>query len=86
MEERRRHPSATNPKGYLDLLPASQLLKRLPTAILGIGLLGDIAHGCNVDYGEPLWHRPRQSTSQPRDTPRPVARDSDEERRKKVKS
>jgi hypothetical protein len=44
VEERRRHPSATDPKGYLDLLPASQLLKRLPTAILGIGLLGDIAY------------------------------------------
>jgi PAS domain-containing protein len=44
MEERRRHPSPTSPKGYLDHLPASQLLKRLPTAILGIGLLGDIAY------------------------------------------
>jgi PAS domain-containing protein len=44
MEERRRHPSPTSPKGYLDHLPASQLLNRLPTAILGIGLLGDIAY------------------------------------------
>jgi PAS domain-containing protein len=44
MEERRRHPSPTSPKGYLDHLPASQLLKRLPTAILGIGLFGDIAY------------------------------------------
>jgi PAS domain-containing protein len=44
VEERRGHRSATGPKGYLDLLPASQLLERLPTSILGIGLLGDIAY------------------------------------------
>jgi PAS domain-containing protein len=45
--ERRKRPSATNAQGYLQQLPALALLNRLPTAILGVGLLGDI------DYANP---------------------------------
>jgi transcriptional regulator of aromatic amino acid metabolism len=47
MVDRRKRPSATNAQGYLQQLPALQLLNRLPTAILGVGLLG------NIDYANP---------------------------------
>jgi PAS domain-containing protein len=44
MEERRRHRLPEETEGYLRQLPALVLVDRLPTAILGVGLLGDIAY------------------------------------------
>lgn len=44
MGERRRLPSPTDPEEYLHQLPAFELLSRLPTAVLGVGLLGEIAY------------------------------------------
>lgn len=44
MEERRIQPSPTDPEGYLQQLPALELLSRLPAAILGVRLSGDIAY------------------------------------------
>jgi hypothetical protein len=44
MGERRRQQSLTDAQGYLRQLPALALLDRLPTAMLGVGHLGDIAY------------------------------------------
>jgi hypothetical protein len=44
VDERRRQQSPTDTEGYLRQLPALLLLDRLPTAMLGVGLLGDIAY------------------------------------------
>jgi PAS domain-containing protein len=44
MGERRRQQSPTDAQGYLRQLPALALLDRLPTAMLGVGHLGDIAY------------------------------------------
>jgi PAS domain-containing protein len=44
MEERRIQPLPTDAGGYLRQLPALALLDRLPTAMLGVGSLGDIAY------------------------------------------
>ena len=44
MEERRKQQSPTDAEGYLRQLPALALLDRLPTAMIGVGLRGDIAY------------------------------------------
>ncbi len=44
MHERRRQPPPIELAGYLRDMPALLLLHRLPTAMLGIGPLGDIAY------------------------------------------
>ncbi|MGH3639937.1 MAG: hypothetical protein ACRDUX_13020 [Mycobacterium sp.] len=44
MGERRRQQPLTDAQGYLRQLPALTLLDRLPTAMLGVGHLGDIAY------------------------------------------
>ncbi|TPG37081.1 diguanylate cyclase [Mycolicibacterium hodleri] len=44
MEERRNGKAATDTEGYLRQLPALTLLNRLPTAMLGVELLGDIGY------------------------------------------
>ncbi|MDT5326597.1 MAG: hypothetical protein QOF25_3749 [Mycobacterium sp.] len=44
MQERRQQRQPTDLAGYLHQLPALLLLDRLPTAVLGVGHLGDIAY------------------------------------------
>lgn len=44
MEERRRQQAPHDTDGYLRQLPALALLDRLPTAVLGVGLRGEIAY------------------------------------------
>jgi PAS domain-containing protein len=44
MEERRQQQSTTATEGYLRRLSALALLDRLPTAMLGVGVVGDIAY------------------------------------------
>jgi PAS domain-containing protein len=44
VEERRRSLESCHLSEYLRSLPALLLLDRLPTAMLGIGLVGDIAY------------------------------------------
>ena len=42
MHDRRTRPQPTDAAGYLRQLPALELLHRMPTAMLGIGMFGDI--------------------------------------------
>ena len=44
MQERRRQHDPTDLAGYLRQLPALVLLDRLPTAVLGVGPVGDIVY------------------------------------------
>ena len=44
MDERRKQPTPNDAAGYLQQLPSLALLDRLPTAMLGVELLGDIAY------------------------------------------
>ncbi len=44
MPDRRRHSPPIDADGYLQQLPALQLLNRLPAPMLGIGLLGDVGY------------------------------------------
>ena len=44
MQERRRQRQPRDLVGYLHQLPALLLLDRLPTAVLGVGPLGEIAY------------------------------------------
>jgi len=54
VHEQRRQRQPTDLVGYLHQLPALLLLDRLPTAVLGVGPLGDIAYAnpaCAAMFG-----------------------------------
>ncbi|WP_319452616.1 MULTISPECIES: PAS domain-containing protein [unclassified Mycobacterium] len=55
MEERRRATPPTEVSGYLRALPALLLLDRIPTAMLGVGLTGDIVYA-NPACADMLGH------------------------------
>jgi PAS domain-containing protein len=44
MEERRRQSPPTDAEGYLRQLPSLALLDRLPIAMLGVGIRGEVAY------------------------------------------
>ena len=44
MQDRRRQPRPTDAAGYLRQLPALELLHRMPTAMLGVGTLGNVEY------------------------------------------
>lgn len=55
MEDRRRRSAPIVPEGYLQQLPALELLNRLPTAFLGVGLHGNIAYA-NPAFAEMIGY------------------------------
>jgi PAS domain-containing protein len=44
VQDLRRQPQPTDAAGYLQQLPALELLYRMPTAMLGIGTLGNVEY------------------------------------------
>ena len=55
MEKRGRESTLANAEGFLRQLSALELLNRLPTAIIGVGPLGDIAYA-NPAFAEMLGY------------------------------
>lgn len=55
MEKRGRELTLANAEGFLRRLSALELLNRLPTAIIGVGPLGDIAYA-NPAFAEMLGY------------------------------
>ena len=55
MEKRGRELTLANAEGFLWQLSAVELLNRLPTAIIGVGPLGDIAYA-NPAFAEMLGY------------------------------